>query len=61
MKMKKYGNGGSKDVTGDGVYTQKDLLVQRGVLKKKGDKIVKAAKGKFYCKPKKMMAGAYKV
>ena len=36
-----------KDVTGDGVYTQKDLLVEHGVLKKKGDKIVKAKKGKF--------------
>tara|TARA_R100001509_G_scaffold119313_1_gene73652 strand:+ start:76 stop:252 length:177 start_codon:yes stop_codon:yes gene_type:complete len=47
-----------KDVTGDGVYTQKDLLVERGVLKKKGDKIVKAKKGKFMCSPRKLEAGA---
>ena len=47
-----------KDVTGDGVYTQKDLLVERGVLKKKGDKIVKANKGKFMCAPRKLEAGA---
>ena len=47
-----------KDVTGDGVYTQKDLLVERGVLKKKGNKIVKAKKGKFMCAPRKLEAGA---
>ena len=49
-----------KDVTGDGKYTQKDLLVERGVLKKKGNKIVKAAKGMF-CSPRKEMAGAGKM
>ena len=47
-----------KDVTGDGVYTQKDLLVERGVLKKKDDKIVKAKEGKFMCSPRKLEAGA---
>lgn len=35
MKMKQYGQGRNpitrKDVTGDGVYTKKDLLVERGV------------------------------
>tara|TARA_Y100000004_G_C8905820_1_gene408616 strand:- start:760 stop:1221 length:462 start_codon:yes stop_codon:yes gene_type:complete len=35
MKMKQYGQGKNpitrKDVTGDGVYTKKDLLVERGV------------------------------
>tara|TARA_R100000654_G_scaffold42205_2_gene68409 strand:- start:457 stop:639 length:183 start_codon:yes stop_codon:yes gene_type:complete len=46
-----------KDVTGDGVYTQKDLLVERGVLKKRGDKVVKAVDGKYVC-PRKEMAGA---
>lgn len=46
-----------KDVTGDGQYTQKDLLVERGVLKKKGNKIVKAKDG-MYCSPRKMEAGA---
>ena len=46
-----------KDVTGDGKYTQKDLLVERGVLKKQGDKIVKAKDG-MYCSPRKMEAGA---
>ena len=49
-----------KDVTGDGVYTQKDLLVERGVLKKKGNKVVKANKGKsvnLVC-PRKEMGGA---
>jgi len=46
-----------KDVTGDGKYTQKDLLVERGVLKKKGNRVVQAAKG-MYCSPRKMEAGA---
>ena len=46
-----------KDVTGDGKYTQKDLLVERGVLKKQGEKVVKAAKGMF-CSPRKEAAGA---
>tara|TARA_R100001460_G_scaffold49645_1_gene87851 strand:+ start:326 stop:523 length:198 start_codon:yes stop_codon:yes gene_type:complete len=49
-----------KDVTGDGKYTQKDLLVERGVLKKEGNKVVKARKGKsinLVC-PRKEMAGA---
>lgn len=46
-----------KDVTGDGEYTQKDLLLERGVLKKQGDKIVKAKDG-VYCSPRKMEAGA---
>ena len=35
MKMRQYGQGRNpitrKDVTGDGVYTKKDLLVERGV------------------------------
>lgn len=35
MKMRQYGQGKNpimrKDVTGDGVYTKKDLLVERGV------------------------------
>ena len=35
MRMKQYGQGKNpitrKDVTGDGVYTKKDLLVERGV------------------------------
>ena len=47
-----------EDVTGDGKYTQKDLLVERGVLKKEGNKVVKAKKGKFMCAPRKLEAGA---